>query len=173
MRQAARIDDLVARFAAIRETVGWQIDLGVELHRNMTVGDAVLSGSELARLRPLFVEDPIPPDSVAALRAFAAKVAVPSLPVNGTRRSGSSPSTSSDPESRSFAPMSGSRAASRTEEDLRARPSHFTPACFRTPSLPGRLRSPRTSSSACALRTGRFRSMCRRSSPSWTDLVDK
>jgi galactonate dehydratase len=77
MRQAARIDDLVARFAAVRETVGWQIDLGVELHRNMTAGDAVLLCGELAPLRPLFVEDPVPPDSVEALRAFAAKVSVP------------------------------------------------------------------------------------------------
>ena len=77
MRQAARLDDLVARFAAIRETVGWEIDLGVELHRNMTAGDAVLLCGELARLRPLFVEDPIPPDSVMGLRAFAAKVDVP------------------------------------------------------------------------------------------------
>ena len=77
MRQAARIDDLVARFAAVRETVGWQIDLGVELHRNMTAGDAVLLCGELTRFRPLFVEDPIPPDSIAALRAFAAKVALP------------------------------------------------------------------------------------------------
>ena len=77
MRQAARIEDLVARFAAVRETVGWEIDLGVELHRNMTAGDAVLLTEELARLRPLFVEDPIPPDSVVALRAFAAKVSLP------------------------------------------------------------------------------------------------
>ena len=77
MRQAARIEDLVTRFAAVRETVGWHIDLGVELHRNMTAGDAVLLSAELARFRPLFVEDPIPPDSVVALRAFAAKVEVP------------------------------------------------------------------------------------------------
>ena len=77
MRQAARIDDLVARFAAVRETLGWEIDLGVELHRNMSAGDAVELCAELARFRPLFVEDPIPPDSVAALRAFAAKVFVP------------------------------------------------------------------------------------------------
>jgi galactonate dehydratase len=77
MRHAARLDDMVARFAAVRETVGWHIDLGVELHRNMTTGDAILLAAELARLRPLFVEDPIPPDSVAALRAFAEKVSVP------------------------------------------------------------------------------------------------
>ena len=76
-RQAARIADLVARLAAIRETVGWEIDLGVELHRNMSAGDAVMLCEEIAPLRPLFVEDPIPPDSVAAMRAFADKVSVP------------------------------------------------------------------------------------------------
>jgi galactonate dehydratase len=76
-RQASRIEDLVARFAAIRETVGWDIDLGVELHRNMSAGDAVLLSGEIARLRPLFVEDPIPPDSVLAMRAFASKVGLP------------------------------------------------------------------------------------------------
>jgi galactonate dehydratase len=77
MRQAERIGDLVERFAAIREAVGWQTDLGVELHRNMSTANAVLLCGELARFRPLFVEDPIPPDSVAGLRAFAAKVGVP------------------------------------------------------------------------------------------------
>jgi galactonate dehydratase len=77
MRQAARIKDLVERFAAIREAVGWEIDLGVELHRNMSTANAVLLCAELARFRPLFVEDPIPPVSVVGLRAFAAKVGVP------------------------------------------------------------------------------------------------
>ncbi len=77
MRQAARLEDLVARFAAVRESVGWEIDLGVELHRNMNAGEAVMLCVELARLRPLFVEDPIPPDSVVGLRAFAAKVGLP------------------------------------------------------------------------------------------------
>ena len=96
MRQAARIDDLVARFAAVRETVGWQVDLAVELHRNMTAGDAVMLCGELARFRPLFVEDPVPPDSVAALRAFAGQGICPGRwPASATRRSGSSPSTSS------------------------------------------------------------------------------
>jgi galactonate dehydratase len=77
MRQASRLEDLVNRFAAIRETVGWDIDLGVELHRNMQSGDAVMLAAELARLRPLFIEDPVPPDSVMAMRSFAAKVGVP------------------------------------------------------------------------------------------------
>jgi galactonate dehydratase len=74
---AARIKDLVARLAAVRETVGWEIDLGVELHRNMSAGDALELCAELAPLRPMFVEDPIPPDSVMAMRAFVAKVSLP------------------------------------------------------------------------------------------------
>ncbi len=77
MRQAEVINDLVARFAAIRETVGWSIDLGVELHRNMTAGDALMLCQELVPFRPLFVEDPIPPDSVVALRAFAVRSPIP------------------------------------------------------------------------------------------------
>ena len=77
MRQAARIKDLVDRFAAIREAVGWEVDLGVELHRNMSGGDAVMLCAELQRFRPFFVEDPIPPDSVMSLRMFADKVDVP------------------------------------------------------------------------------------------------
>ena len=78
MHQAARIDDLVARFAAIRETVGWGIDLGVELHRNMTAGDAVMLLRQSSPVSGRFSSRiPIPPDSVAALRAFAAKVALP------------------------------------------------------------------------------------------------
>jgi galactonate dehydratase len=77
MRRARRIGDLVGRFAAVRETLGWDVDLGVELHRNMSAGDAVMLCDELVPLRPLFVEDPILPDSVAALRAFAARVRVP------------------------------------------------------------------------------------------------
>jgi galactonate dehydratase len=43
----------------------------------MSAGDAVILCGELARLRPLFVEDPIPPDSVMAMRAFADKVSLP------------------------------------------------------------------------------------------------
>ncbi|MDA8296521.1 MAG: mandelate racemase/muconate lactonizing enzyme family protein [Actinomycetota bacterium] len=77
MRQAARIQDLVERFAAIRDAVGWSVDLGVELHRNMVSGDAIMLCAELQRFRPLFVEDPIPPDSVVGLRAIAEKVHVP------------------------------------------------------------------------------------------------
>ena len=77
MRHAARLADLVGRFEAIRDTVGWDLDVGIELHRNMAPGDAVQLCDDIARLRPFFVEDPIPPDSVLAFGAVAARVRVP------------------------------------------------------------------------------------------------
>lgn len=77
LRQARRIEELVARLSAAREAVGWDVDLGVELHRNMSPGDAVTFCHEAARLRPLFVEDPIPPDSVLSFGAVAGRVPVP------------------------------------------------------------------------------------------------
>ncbi|MEQ7128379.1 mandelate racemase/muconate lactonizing enzyme family protein [Actinopolymorpha sp. B11F2] len=77
MRHAARLADLVERFTAIRDTVGWDLDVGIELHRNMAPGDAVQLCEEIAPLRPYFVEDPIPPDSVLAFGEVGARVRVP------------------------------------------------------------------------------------------------
>jgi galactonate dehydratase len=77
MRHGARLKDLVERLAALRETVGWETDIGVELHRNMTPGDSIALIRELEPFRPLFVEDPIVPDSVLAFGEVADKVRVP------------------------------------------------------------------------------------------------
>jgi galactonate dehydratase len=77
MRHAARLADLVERTALIREAVGDEIDLGIELHRNMAPGEAIALIRELERFRPLFVEDPIPPDSVLSLGKISEKVLVP------------------------------------------------------------------------------------------------
>jgi galactonate dehydratase len=77
MRHGAKIQDLVDRFQAVRDIVGWDIDVGIELHRNMAPGDSLVLMDEIARLRPLFVEDPIPPDSVLSFGEIAAKSRVP------------------------------------------------------------------------------------------------
>lgn len=77
MRHAERMTDLVARFAAVRDSVGDRMDIGIELHRNMQPGNAIALINELARFRPLFVEDPVPPDSSLALGEVSAKTAVP------------------------------------------------------------------------------------------------
>ena len=169
MRQAARIDDLVGRFAAIRETVGWEIDLGVELHRNMNAGDAVLLSRELERFRPLFIEDPIPPDSVAALRAFAAKI---DLPVAAGERN------TTIWEFAEYLERPGV-AYVRPDVGIAGGITHVKKICalaeaFHAGILPhavpwGRSDSPPTCSSECALPTGSSRSMYPRPNRGFTD----
>ena len=77
MRHGARLKDLVERAHALREAIGWEIDIGVELHRNMVPGEAIALIRELEAIRPLFIEDPIVPDSVLAFGEVAEKVLVP------------------------------------------------------------------------------------------------
>lgn len=77
MSHAERIADLVARMAAIRDATGDAMDIGVELHRNMQPGNSIALIRELAAYRPLFVEDPIPPDSALSFGEVSAKSDVP------------------------------------------------------------------------------------------------
>jgi galactonate dehydratase len=77
MRHAQKIADLVDRMASLREAVGNTLDIGVELHRNMQPGNSVALIEELMPFRPLFVEDPIPPDSVLSFGEVSAKVRTP------------------------------------------------------------------------------------------------
>jgi galactonate dehydratase len=77
MRHAEKIADLVDRMGSLREAVGNSLDIGVELHRNMQPGNSVALIEELMQFRPLFVEDPIPPDSVLSLGEVSAKVKTP------------------------------------------------------------------------------------------------
>ncbi len=77
MRHAQKIEDLVNRMAELRAAVGNTLDIGVELHRNMQPGNSIALIKELMKFRPLFVEDPVPPDSVLSFGEVSAKVDTP------------------------------------------------------------------------------------------------
>ncbi|MDP6667396.1 MAG: mandelate racemase/muconate lactonizing enzyme family protein [Dehalococcoidia bacterium] len=62
---------------AVRETVGWDFDIGIEIHRNMQPHEAIAFCDEVAKLRPYFIEDPIVPDSVVAMGDVASKMRLP------------------------------------------------------------------------------------------------
>lgn len=53
--------------AAIREAVGWDMDVAVECHRGMRPAEAIELGRVLRPYRPYFYEDPIP-DNLEAMR---------------------------------------------------------------------------------------------------------
>jgi galactonate dehydratase len=77
MAFGAKVKDMVERMALIRETVGWDVEIGIELHRNMALGESIAAIREFEQFRPLFVEDPIPPDSVLSFGEVAQKSRVP------------------------------------------------------------------------------------------------
>ena len=62
---------------AVRETVGWDFDIGVEIHRNMVPSEAIVFAGQIERLLPYFFEDPIAPDSVLSMGEVAEKIKLP------------------------------------------------------------------------------------------------
>jgi galactonate dehydratase len=71
------VKDAVAIVRAIREAVGDEIDLGLEIHRNLAPAQAILLAGELAPYRILYYEDPLAPESLAALEYIARHVHLP------------------------------------------------------------------------------------------------
>ena len=61
----------------IREAIGYEVDLGLEIHRNLTPDEAITLAGELAPFRILYYEDPIAPQSVEALDYVARHVHIP------------------------------------------------------------------------------------------------
>jgi galactonate dehydratase len=53
------------------------VDLGLEIHRNLAPDEAVVLARELAPFRILYYEDPVAPESLAALRYVARHVDIP------------------------------------------------------------------------------------------------
>jgi galactonate dehydratase len=68
---------VVETVGAVREAVGWDVDLMVELHRRFSPGEAVAVAAELERFRLYFMEDPLPIDSVDSWGEIASKIRIP------------------------------------------------------------------------------------------------
>lgn len=71
------IQGAVEIVAAIRQAVGYEIDLGLEIHRNLTPDQAIILAGELAPYRILYYEDPLAPESLEALEYVAAHTTIP------------------------------------------------------------------------------------------------
>ena len=71
------ISDALDIVRTIREAVGYDIDLGVEIHRNLSKNEVVVFGNAVLPYRLLYIEDPLAPESTDSLRYVAAHVNVP------------------------------------------------------------------------------------------------
>lgn len=77
LRHDRLIKEGVARVAAIREAVGPDVDVCVEIHRRMSIPEAIAFARELEPYHPFFYEDPITPDSAESMAEVARNIRIP------------------------------------------------------------------------------------------------
>jgi galactonate dehydratase len=70
-------DDAVDRVGAVKDAVGGDVDLCVELHRQMSPAESISLGRRLEQFNPFFYEDPMLPDSPAKMADVAEKCNIP------------------------------------------------------------------------------------------------
>jgi L-alanine-DL-glutamate epimerase-like enolase superfamily enzyme len=71
------IDHAARAIGTVRDAVGPDTDIAVDCHWRYNVSDIIKVARELEPFRLLWLEDPVPPDSVAALMEVSSKVRVP------------------------------------------------------------------------------------------------
>jgi len=71
------IDRMAALIGAVREAVGDEIDIAVDCHWRYSASEVIKIGRALEPFRLLWLEDPVPPESVQALRAVSSQIAIP------------------------------------------------------------------------------------------------
>ena len=62
------IEDAVKRVGAVKEAVGNDIDLCIEIHRQMNPAESISLGKRLEKFSPFFYEDPMLPDSPSSMK---------------------------------------------------------------------------------------------------------
>lgn len=77
LRYPVLINNAIDMLAAVREEVGWNFDIGIEIHRNMRPSEAVVFCEKAMQFNPYFIEDPIVPDSVLAMGDVGNKMRLP------------------------------------------------------------------------------------------------
>jgi galactonate dehydratase len=73
----AVIDSFVRRAYLMREWVGPEVELAFDFHGKMTPALAIEICHELKGMRPMFVEEPVPQENIAALRQVTERAPVP------------------------------------------------------------------------------------------------
>jgi galactonate dehydratase len=71
------LDHAISIVGSVRDAVGWETDIAIEMHRKFGPGEAVDFARELRPFRVYMYEDALPPDSTASWAELAAKVDLP------------------------------------------------------------------------------------------------
>jgi galactonate dehydratase len=72
-----KVDQALARIAAVREAVGTGVGIGIDFHGRVHKPMAKILAKELEPYRPMFIEEPVLPENNEALREIAAHSSIP------------------------------------------------------------------------------------------------
>lgn len=73
----AAVDRVVERFAAVREAVGRDVDVGIDFHGRVSPAMAVRLAQALEPYAPMFIEEPVLPENVDAMVTVARSTNIP------------------------------------------------------------------------------------------------
>ncbi len=73
----AVIDRIVSEVGQVRDVLGWEIDLALDFHGRARLAVARTLIKELEPLKPLFIEEPVLPESLTALRQLRGMTSIP------------------------------------------------------------------------------------------------
>ncbi len=77
MRYPAMLAEAVRRVAAVREAVGDDVDVCVEIHRRLGIPEAIELARQIQEFKPFFYEDPTTPDSNESMAEIARSISIP------------------------------------------------------------------------------------------------
>ena len=72
-----KIEDAIDTVRQYREAVGKEVDLCIEIHRQLTPSEAVVLGRGIEQYHPYFYEDPVTPDNLDEMALVASKIGIP------------------------------------------------------------------------------------------------
>jgi galactonate dehydratase len=72
-----KVDEAIARIAAVREAVGKEVGIGIDFHGRIHKSMAKILVKELEPYRPMFIEEPVLPENNEALREIARYTSCP------------------------------------------------------------------------------------------------
>ena len=77
MAHSEKMENAAKRVEAYRDAVGDDVDLCIEIHRQLSPAEAIVLAEMIAEYRPFFYEDPILPDSFHAMAEVARHISIP------------------------------------------------------------------------------------------------
>ena len=74
---ANKIQDAIDTVGDYRDAVGNDVDLCIEIHRQLTPAEAIVLAQGIAQYNPMFYEDPILPENFDAMELVANNISIP------------------------------------------------------------------------------------------------